>query len=141
LMSIGLVFLASGAAQNHAERFWVVSGLVGAGYGAVFSLTPLIVTIIWGVENFATNFGIIAMLPALGSTFWGLVYSGVYQVGAKRSGSARSGGDPDDAIFCYGKQCYSATYWAEGISVWAACVLLFWAWRGKSGWQQRDIVI
>lgn len=46
LMSAGLVFLASGAAQEHAERFWVMSGLVGAGYGAVFSLTPLIVTII-----------------------------------------------------------------------------------------------
>lgn len=141
LMSIGLVFLASGAAQNHADRFWVVSGLVGAGYGAIFSLTPLIVTIIWGVENFATNFGIIAMAPALGSTFWGLVYSAVYQAGAKGSGSAKSGGDGDDDIFCYGKQCYSATFWAEGICVWVACLLLLWAWKGKGGWQQRGIVI
>ncbi|KND94250.1 putative transporter MCH1 [Tolypocladium ophioglossoides CBS 100239] len=141
LMSIGLIFLASGAVQNHADRFWVVSGLVGAGYGATFSLTPLIVTIIWGVENFATNFGIIAMLPALGSTFWGLVYSAVYQAGAQGSGPAKSGSGSDDGIFCYGKQCYSATFWAEGICVWVACVLLFWAWKGKGGWQQRGIVI
>ncbi|UNI24578.1 Putative monocarboxylate transporter mch1 [Purpureocillium takamizusanense] len=139
LMSLGLIFLASGAAQNHADRFWVVSGLVGAGYGAIFSLTPLIVTIIWGVENFATNFGIIAMLPALGSTLWGLVYSGVYQAGAKASKSV--GSDGEDDIFCYGKQCYSATFWAEGICVWAACGLLLWAWKGKGGWQQRGIVI
>ncbi|KFA51391.1 hypothetical protein S40293_03274 [Stachybotrys chartarum IBT 40293] len=139
LMSIGLAFLASGAVQGHADRFWVVSGLVGAGYGAIFSLTPLIVTIIWGVENFATNFGIIAMLPALGSTFWGLIYSAGYQAGA-----ASSSGSPDDGSddnFCFGKRCYSRTFWAESITVWIACGLLLWAWLGKGGWKQRGIVI
>ncbi|KAG6037422.1 putative monocarboxylate transporter mch1 [Claviceps citrina] len=141
IMSLGLIFLASGAVQNHADRFWVVSGLVGAGYGAIFSLTPLIVTIIWGVENFATNFGIIAMLPALGSTFWGLVYSGVYQAGAKASSSLERDGREDDDLFCHGKQCYSGTFWAEGICVWIACVLVFHVWKGKNGWQQRGIVI
>lgn len=142
LQAIGLIFLASGAAQGHADRFWVVSGLVGAGYGAIFSLTPLIVTIIWGVENFATNFGIIATLPALGATFWGLVYSAVYQAGAKRTRSAPDGEDGGaDDLFCYGKQCYSSTFWAEGITVLVACGMLFWAWKGKGGWQQRGIVI
>ncbi|CAM1510640.1 Fc.00g009750.m01.CDS01 [Cosmosporella sp. VM-42] len=136
-MSVGLVILASGAVQNHAERFWLVSGLVGAGYGAIFSLTPLIVTIIWGVENFATNFGIIAMLPAVGSTFWGLVYSAVYQSGAN---SQPSHGDDKD-LFCYGKKCYSSTFWAEAVTVWVACVLLLFAWKGKGGWNQRGIII
>ncbi|KAG5952420.1 putative transporter mch1 [Claviceps sorghi] len=141
LMSVGFVFLASGAVQNHADRFWIVSGLVGAGYGASFSLTPLIVTIIWGVENFATNFGIIGMLPAVGSTFWGLVYSWVYQAGAKLSRQPGAGGGEDENIFCHGKQCYSGTFWAEGISVWIACVLVFYAWKGKAGWHERGIVI
>ncbi|KAG5990507.1 putative monocarboxylate transporter mch1 [Claviceps lovelessii] len=141
LMSLGFIFLASGAVQNHADRFWIVSGLVGAGYGATFSLTPLIVTIIWGVENFATNFGIIGMMPALGSTFWGLVYSGVYQAGAKPSPALGDGGEDNDDIFCYGKKCYSGTFWAEGICVWIACMLLLYAWKGKGGWQQRGIVI
>jgi hypothetical protein len=140
LLSLGLLFLASGAAQNHADRFWVVSGLVGAGYGAVFSLTPLIVTIIWGVENFATNFGIIAMLPAVGSTFWGLLYSAGYQAGAKASHAGTADGSADD-MFCYGKQCYSTTFWGETITVWIACALLLWAWLGKGGWRQRGIVI
>lgn len=139
IMSIGLVFLASGAAQGHADRFWVVSGLVGAGYGAIFSLTPLIVTIIWGVENFATNFGIIAMLPALGSTFWGLIYSAGYQAGAASSSGSLDDGSDDN--FCFGKQCYSRTFWAESITVWVACGLLLWAWLGKGGWKQRGIVI
>lgn len=139
LLAIGLLFLASGAAQNHAERFWVVSGLVGAGYGAIFSLTPLIVTIIWGVENFATNFGIIATVPALGSVFWGSIFSGVYQAGARSMQTTPD--QDDDDVFCYGKQCYAPTFWAEGLTVLLACGLMLWAWKGKGGWQQRGIVI
>ncbi|PHH61484.1 hypothetical protein CDD81_331 [Ophiocordyceps australis] len=140
-MSIGLIFLASGATQNHPERFWIVTSLVGAGYGATFSLAPLLITIIWGVENFATNFGLVAMLPALGSTFWGLVYSAVYQAGAHRAGPADGGGGSGDELFCYGEKCYSAAYWAEGISVLLACLLLLWAWKGTDGWQRRGIVV
>ncbi|KAH8179163.1 major facilitator superfamily protein [Sarocladium implicatum] len=139
LLAIGLMFLASGAAQGHADRFWVVSGFVGAGYGAIFSLTPLMVNIIWGVENFATNFGIIAMLPAVGYTFWGLVYSAVYQAHA-RSPNGSEPGENDD-VFCYGKECYAATFWAQGCAVLLGCALLFWAWLGKGGWKQRGIVI
>lgn len=137
LLAAGLLFLASGVVQNHAERFWVVSGLIGAGYGATFSLTPLIVTIIWGVENFATNFGIIATLPALGSVFWGSIFSGVYQAAAR---SMRTGPDQDD-VFCYGKKCYTPTFWAEGVTALFACGLLYWAWKGRGGWQQRGVVI
>ncbi|KIL86509.1 hypothetical protein FAVG1_10339 [Fusarium avenaceum] len=140
LLSLGLLILSSGLVQNHAERFWLVSGLVGAGYGAIFSLTPLIVTIIWGVENFATNYGLIGMLPAAGSTFWGLIYSATYQNGANNSKAAPEDGEQGD-LFCYGAQCYAPTYWAETVTVWIAVGLLIWAWKGRGGWAQRGIVI
>lgn len=58
ILSLGMSILASGVIQDHGERFWIVSASVGAGYGALFSITPIIVTIIWGVENFGTNWGI-----------------------------------------------------------------------------------
>ncbi|KAJ9149767.1 MFS monocarboxylic acid transporter [Pleurostoma richardsiae] len=140
LSSAGMVTLASGAIQNHGERFWVVSGLVGAGYGATFSLTPIIVTVIWGVENFATNWGIIAMFPALGAALWGFVYSAVYQAGAEKS-PAGGGGEPGEDILCYGTRCYAPAFWAMSASVWLACVLLVLAWKGKNGWTKRGIVI
>jgi MFS family permease len=139
LMSIGLAVLASGAIQNHGERFWIVSSLIGAGYGALFSITPIIVTIIWGVENFGTNWGIVATFPALGNTLWGLVYSAVYQAGAEKSPNPPEAGNGD--LFCYGTQCYAAAYWAMAISVWISCLLVLWAWKGKNGWSQRGIVI
>lgn len=137
LLSLGLVALASGFIQNHGDRFWIVSGLVGAGYGAVFSLTPIIVTVIWGVENFSFNFGLIAMFPALGSTMWGLIYSAVYQAGARKPLDGSEG----DGIFCYGTQCYAPTFWAMAASVWIACLMVLWAWKGKGGWSQRGIVV
>lgn len=143
LLSIGLVALASGFIQNHGERFWIVSGLVGAGYGAVFSLTPIIITVIWGVENFATNWGIVAMFPALGSTTWGLIYSAVYQAGAKDPlpSEPSSNGGSGDGSFCYGTHCYALTFWGMAVSVWIACFMVLWAWKGRNGWAQRGIVI
>jgi MFS family permease len=56
LMSLAFVLLASGIVQEHASpRFAFVTGLVGVGYGATFSLTPIIISCVWGVENFSTN--------------------------------------------------------------------------------------
>jgi hypothetical protein len=150
LLSLGLAGLASGFVQGRGDRFWIVSGLVGAGYGAVFSLTPIIITVIWGVENFATNWGIVAMFPALGSTLWGVVYSAVYQAGADKEaspgghsnggGGGGGGGEGQDNL-CYGSECYAPAFWAMAASVWIACGLVLWAWKGRNGWSQRGIVV
>lgn len=139
VMSLGMAILASGVVQNHGERFWIVSACVGAGYGALFSITPIIVTIIWGVENFGTNWGIVATFPAVGNAFWGSVYSAVYQAGAERSPNPPEASDGD--LFCYGTQCYATAYWAMAASIWFACLLVLWAWKGRNGWAQRGIVI
>lgn len=139
LLSLGMAVLASGVVQNHGERFWIVSSLIGAGYGALFSLAPIIVTIIWGVENFGTNWGIVATFPAVGNALWGSVYSAVYQAGAEKSPSQPEADNGD--LFCYGTQCYATAYWGMTASVWAACLLVLWAWKGKNGWSQRGIVI
>ncbi|TKA65303.1 putative transporter mch1, partial [Cryomyces minteri] len=140
------VLLASGLVQQHGERFWIVSALVGAGYGAVFSLVPILISVIWGVENFGTNWGIVAMVPALGATVWGVVYSAVYQWAAERG--AGRGGDGAlegvtmvEDVLCYGKDCYAPTFWAMAVCVWIACGLWMWAWRGPGGWHRRGIAV
>ncbi len=104
-------------------------------------LTPIIVTVIWGVENFATNWGIVAMFPAPGATMWGLIYSAVYQAGAERASKASGDDEPSDDTFCYGTECYARTFWLMAVSVWFACILILWAWKGRRGWAQRGIVI
>ncbi|KAF2085110.1 MFS monocarboxylic acid transporter-like protein [Saccharata proteae CBS 121410] len=135
LLFAGQVLLASGFIQNHGERFWAVSALIGAGYGAVFSLVPIVISVVWGVENFGTNWGIVAMMPAAGAAVWGLVYSTVYDAG--REGNPETG----DGVMCYGVRCYAPTFWAMAVSVWIACGLWIWAWRGPGGWRKRGVAV
>lgn len=97
------------------------------------------ISVIWGVENFGTNWGIVAMVPAAGATFWGVVYSQVYQMGAKAR-SYRMGLEEED-VMCYGRECYAATFWAMAISVWIGCALWIWAWKGPGGWSKRGIAV
>ncbi|ORY15581.1 MFS monocarboxylic acid transporter [Clohesyomyces aquaticus] len=139
ILSLGQLLLASGVVQNHPARFAAVSALIGAGYGAVFSLTPIVVSVVWGVENFGTNWGILAMTPAAGATLWGAIYAAVYQRGTE-SGESSMGKRPDD-VLCYGKQCYAPTFWAMAVCVWVACGLWIYAWRGPVGWKRRGIAV
>lgn len=133
ILSLGQVLLASGWCQNHTSRFAAVSALIGSGYGAVFSLTPIVVSVVWGVENFGTNWGILAMTPAAGATLWGAVYAAVYQSGA-------NGSEKGD-VLCHGKSCYDSTFWAMAGSVWVAMGLVMWAWRGPGGWVRRGVAV
>ncbi|KAF2996616.1 putative monocarboxylate transporter mch1 [Curvularia kusanoi] len=138
LLSLGQLFLASGLIQNHPSRFALVSALIGAGYGAVFSLTPIVVSVVWGVENFGTNWGILAMTPAAGATLWGAVYAFVYQRGADNMGVGER--DVDD-VLCYGSRCYAPTFWAMAVSVWVAMGLWVYAWRGPGGWKRKGVAV
>ncbi|KAF7889270.1 uncharacterized protein EAF01_010763 [Botrytis porri] len=137
LILLGDILLAAGICQNHADRFWIISTLIGSGYGALFSLTPLIVTVIWGVENFGTNWGIVAMVPALGATLWGVIYSQVYQKVAEGLWKEFLG----DGVLCWGQSCYAGTFWGMAGSVGVGIVFWVWAWKGKDGWSDRGVVV
>ena len=131
LLSVGQLLMASGLIQAHPEGFAVVSALAGLGYGAIFSLIPIIVSVVWGVQNFGTNWGIVAVVPAAGAAVWGAIYAAVYDFGANDS---EDGGER----LCYGLKCYSATFWGMTFSSWVAVALWAWAWRG---WKRRDISV
>ncbi|KAF2120687.1 MFS monocarboxylic acid transporter-like protein [Lophiotrema nucula] len=139
ILSLGQLLLASGLVQNHASRLAAVSALIGAGYGAVFSLAPIVVSVVWGVENFGTNWGILAMTPAAGATLWSAVYATVYQRAAERGEPGIEKSKED--VLCYGKSCYAPTFWAMAVSVWIACGLWTYAWRGPAGWKRRGIAV
>jgi len=139
ILSLGQLLLASGWVQNHPSRFAAVSALIGSGYGAVFSLTPIVVSVVWGVENFGTNWGILAMTPAAGATVWSAIYAALYQKGAE-GGESGMLNEPSD-VLCYGKACYAPTFWAMAASVWLAMGLWLWAWKGPGGWKKRGIAV
>lgn len=132
LFSLGQLFLAFGFVQTHPSVFPLVSALVGLGYGAVFSLTPIIVSVVWGVENFGTNWGIVAVVPAAGAAMWGAIYAAVYD------GAAGDGEGSGAERLCYGVGCYAPTFWAMVVFSWIAIALWVVAW---SGWKRRGIPV
>ncbi|KAJ9491762.1 hypothetical protein VN97_g1507 [Penicillium thymicola] len=133
LLSLGYLLLASPLPLAHPGIFNLTTALIGFGYGSAFSLAPIIISVVWGVENFATNWGIVAMMPAAGAALWGIVYSAAYQ-------NAMDRGD-GDGLFdgqCHGWRCYG--FWAVGctVSVWIAVLAWLAAWRG---WKRRGVVV
>jgi MFS family permease len=134
ILSLGFLLLASPVTLHHPQLFHLTSALVGFGYGATFALMPIIISVVWGVENFGTNWGIVATVPAAGAAMWGVVYSRGYQDAL----DAANGGSPDRPGQCLGWRCYG--FWAIGctLSVWAAIGLWAIAWRG---WRRNGVVV
>lgn len=138
VLSIAQIFLASGLVQAAPSLFGLVSALQGIGYGAVFSLTPIIISVVWGVENFGTNWGIVATMPAGGAALWGAIYSAVYQAGVEDRVTKRIEPLEEQETRCFGVQCYAATFWAMAICSWIAIGLWTLAW-GR--WKRRGIAV
>lgn len=147
LLSLGLLLPALGLLHSSPSSsapffFYLTSALVGTGYGAVFALVPIIVSCVWGVENFGTNWGVVAIVPAGGAAVWSAVYAGVYERGVGRGGGGGgngNGGAGDGR--CYGAKCYQSTFWGMTVAVWVACGLWVYAWRGPGGWRRRGIAV
>jgi hypothetical protein len=132
LLSLGYLLLASPLPLAYPGIFNLTTALIGFGYGGAFSLAPIIISVVWGVENFATNWGIVAMMPAAGAALWGIVYSAAYQNAVDRGDGGLSDGQ------CRGWRCYG--FWAVGctVSVWVAVLVWLAAWRG---WKRRGVVV
>ncbi|MDI1486594.1 MAG: putative monocarboxylate transporter mch1 [Ramalina farinacea] len=139
LFSLAQLLLATPLLQARPDIFPLISSLVGIGYGAIFSLTPMLLSVVWGVENFATNWGIVAVVPAIGAAIWGAIYSAVYQAGvASKEWQAKKGTELDEDKQCYGGQCYQRTFLAMAVASWLAILLWAFAWRG---WKRRGCVV
>ncbi|PYI02834.1 MFS general substrate transporter [Aspergillus sclerotiicarbonarius CBS 121057] len=131
LLSLGYLLLSSPLPLHHPGLTHITTALIGLGYGSAFSLVPIIISVVWGVENFATNWGIVAMVPAAGAAVWGLVYSQGYQ-------DATDGGNGGTDGQCHGWKCFG--YWSVGctVSVWIAIAAWLIAWRY---WRRRGVVV
>lgn len=133
LLAIGYLILSTPIPLHQPPIFHLTTALVGFGYGSAFSLTPIIISVVWGVENFATNWGIVAMMPAPGAALWGIIYSAAYQ----RAVNGGAGlGSPEGE--CRGWGCYGP--WSVGCTTSVFVAILAWvvAWRG---WKRKGVVV
>lgn len=126
LLLMAHLLLASGYIQLHPSQFWIVSSSIGAGYGATFTLAPTVVSVVWGTENFGTNWGMVCMTPALGATAYGVIYASVYDEHAGDDGR------------CFDHGCYAKTFGMMAVGTLVAMAGWVYAWRM---WKKRGVVV
>ncbi|KAI5842901.1 major facilitator superfamily domain-containing protein [Morchella snyderi] len=126
LLLVAHLLLASGYIQLHSSQFWIISSSIGAGYGATFTLAPTVVSVVWGTENFGTNWGMVCMTPALGATVYGVIYASVYDEHAGDDGR------------CFDQGCYAKTFGIMAVGTLVAMAGWVYAWRM---WKKRGVVV
>ena len=129
VLLLGFVLLATPAPFSAQEILLPISAFIGIGNGANFAVEPVIISVVWGVQNFGTNFGIVAMSPAIGATLWSAIYSSIYDFSKSEDG------------FCYGWSCFGPAAVAWAVCTLISCYLWFYAWKGRGGWAKRGILV
>lgn len=82
-----LVFVCGVLAANQVAiasgwfgSWFAISSLInGFGYGTVFTLYPILVTKVWGLDGFATYWGMFILGPAIGLIVFGVEFAMTYQ--------------------------------------------------------------
>lgn len=117
-------------------------------------------SVVWGVDNFGTNWGLIVVTPAIGATLFGIIFAinydnaakaqvwlhrtasliGAYYLSPVDSGFIQSMPKSPTTV-CYGLECYSTAFFLMAGSIATACLCWIWAWRGKNGWVDRKTPI
>lgn len=116
VMAFALFFYAMGWPGS----IYVVSVLIGLGYGAHWAIVPAAVSELFGLKSFGALYNFLTLASPAGSLiFSGVIASGIYDYQAKQQHEHRiqsSGlglGVPlvvkDDFLTCYGSICYSLT--------------------------------
>lgn len=129
LLTIGYTILLSPLISDHPSMFLAVSAILGTVNGASFALVPLLISAVWGVQNFGTNWGIVATAPALGATVWSSLYSVEYQAHV------------DGSELCYGRECFAGVSFGMAGAGLAAAACWAWIGWGKGGWWSRGVVV
>ncbi|KAK9467366.1 major facilitator superfamily domain-containing protein [Lipomyces arxii] len=128
VLTIGHFLVGFGGVQAaNGWWFWLVSALLGSGYGAVFTLAPTIVSLVWGADRFGTHWGVLFVFPAIGSIIYEMIYASIYDY------------HTEDRRLCYGLSCYGTTFLITG----ASCVFAAFAWLSiwRLGWNRCGVFV
>ncbi|GHP03744.1 hypothetical protein PPROV_000249900 [Pycnococcus provasolii] len=124
LLSAGFLAGIVGAdSTEHATRetgLYLTALLVGFAYGNMWSITPAIVSELFGTRRFSTHWGWHIVAPAVAGSTMNAIAGSVYDAHAHSSDGGGGG------LYCYGAQCYRTTLWlcaACGL----VCALFGWS--------------
>jgi hypothetical protein len=93
---------------------WLVSGLSGLGYGALFGVYPALVADAFGVSGLSVNWGFMTIAPVIWGNIFNLLYGSIYDAHSE----VTPGGDMicNEGLGCY-KTAYFATMVASVVAI------------------------
>lgn len=106
LVASSIIFtLAQIAALNieNPNLLFLLSGLTGLGYGALFGVYPALVADAFGATGLGINWGAMTMAPVISANVFNLAYGKILD--------SHSSHDSNGEVSCWdGKSCYSSAY-------------------------------
>jgi MFS family permease len=115
----------AGLSISNPNWLWLVSGLSGLGYGALFGVYPALIADAFGVSGLSVNWGFMTLAPVLWGNVFNLAYGKIFDDHSKVM--------PGGALVCEdGLECYRGAYWFTFISsVVGILVSLYSVWHEK----------
>ncbi|KAF8636738.1 hypothetical protein AX17_003541 [Amanita inopinata Kibby_2008] len=115
-------FLWAAIALKAQETAWALSLGVGVSYGAVFTVLPSIVSVIWGADNVGRNFGILMLATFTGTPVFSYIYAFVSQSHTTANG------------LCIGRGCWHLTFWiccGTSLASFLLSIMMWIRWKGR----------
>lgn len=117
--SVFLIAQILGVLIENPHFLFVLSGLTGLAYGALFGVYPAIVADAFGVNGLSLNWGYMILSPVIFGNIFNIAYGSIYD--------SHSVVTPDVGRVCSeGLNCYRSAYWLTFIGAVIGLVLSLW---------------
>lgn len=138
IMAFGLFFYAMG----WPGAIYVVTVIIGSGYGAHWAIMPAAISELFGLKSFGALYNFLTLASPVGSLiFSGVIASGIYDYEAEKQASLTRNAlgvlMDDDSLSCSGTICYSITCGImSGLCAIAVVLSLIVVYRTRSVYTQ-----
>ncbi|XP_040987176.1 protein NUCLEAR FUSION DEFECTIVE 4-like isoform X1 [Juglans microcarpa x Juglans regia] len=143
VMAIGLFYYSMG----WPGQIYVVTVLIGLGYGAHWAIVPASASELFGLKSFGALYNFLTLASTAGSLiFSGVIASGIYDYYAEQQAAVSQQISTamlavplqdDDVLTCEGSICYSITFGIlSGLCIVATALSMIVVYRTKSVYAQ-----
>ncbi|KAK8172617.1 major facilitator superfamily domain-containing protein [Phyllosticta citrichinensis] len=112
------------------NHLWMLSGLTGLAYGALFGVFPSIVADAFGVQVMTQNWGFMTLSPVVSGNIFNLCYGSIYD----HQSVELEGGERECTK---GLSCYRAAYGFTFAASLIGLLLIFWTIRHEHNVRRR----
>lgn len=138
LVGSACVFTAAqvvGLTLENPHELFLLSGLTGIAYGALFGVYPALVADAFGPSGMGINWGAMTLAPVLSGNVFNLVYGSILDKQSEFRGDPNGGGE---TVCAKGRDCYANAYYLTLLSSMVGVAWSLWCIRHEKVQKLRD---